>query len=245
MSEATLSPPAMPPASGPSSTPAAVSSPPMDHLIDDETLADLLRRLGDVPTSRVRMRPYPGTATEADVIAVKAKENRLFELVDGTLVEKGMGYTESRWGVLLSYFIQDFLERHDLGILAGADGMLRLQFRRVRIPDVSFISWARIPDPSVLDQPIPDLVPDLAVEILSPSNTRAEMEIKLREYFAAGVRIVWYVNPPTRTARVYTSPETWTDISPDGAMEGGDILPGFRLGMRDWFDRAERRGPRG
>jgi len=243
MSEATLSPPAMPPASGPSSTPAAVSS-PMDHLFDDETMADLLRRLGDVPPARVRMRPNPGTATEADVIAIKAKENRLFELVDGTLVEKGMGYAESRIALGLAHHLETYLETNDLGILAGADGMLRLQFRRVRIPDVSFISWARIPDPSVLDQPIPDLVPDLAVEILSPSNTRGEMEIKLREYFAAGVRVVWYVNPPTRTARVYNSPETWTDISPDGAMEGGDILPGFRLGMRDWFDRAERRGPR-
>lgn len=219
------------------------TSPSSAHPFDDESLGDLLRRLGDVPPERVRMRPYPGTATEADVIAIEAKENRLFELIDGTLVEKGMGYTESRWAVLLGYFLQDFLERHDLGIIAGADGMLRIQFRRVRIPDVSFIAWGRIPDPSVLDKPIPDIVPDLAVEIFSPSNTRAEMAMKLREYFAAGVRLVWYVDPPSRTAKAYTSPETWTDIGPEDTIDGGDVLPGFRLSMKDWFERAERRGP--
>lgn len=230
MSEATLSPP--PP------------SPAPETIHDPETIADLLARLGDVPASRVRLRPWPGTATEADVIAIEAKENRLFELVDGILVEKGMGYAESRIAAELIVDLGLFLRGDDLGVIAGADGMLRLRFARVRIPDVSFISWARIPDPKVLDDPIPDLVPDLAVEILSENNTKKEMEEKLREYFEAGVRLVWYVDPPTRSARVYTSPETCTQIGPDGTLDGGDVLPGFRVVMRDWFERAERKGPR-
>ena len=94
------------------------------------------------------------------------------------------------------------------------------------------------------DQPIPDLVPDLAVEVLSPSNTRHEMATKLREYFAAGVRLVLYVDPPERTARAFTSPETWTDLGPGDSLDGGDVLPGFRLAMSEWFDRAERKGPK-
>ena len=236
MSEATLAP-AVPFAAPKLATVA-------DNAFDAETIGDLLKRLGGVAPNRVRLRPWPGTATEADVIAIEASENRLFELIDGVLVEKSMGYSESRFAILLGHHIETYLEANDLGVLAGAGGMLRITFRRVRIPDVSFISWARIPDPKVLDQPVPDLVPDLAVEILSPGNTRHEMALKLRDYFAAGVRLVWYVDPPARTARAFTSPETWTDLGPDDALDGGDVLPGFHLGMRQWFDRAERKGPR-
>jgi Uma2 family endonuclease len=243
MSEATLTPAA--PISTPEPVPApAAPTPAPGHALDSETIGDLLERLGGVAPSRVLLRPWPGTATEADVIAIEARENRLCELIDGVLVEKCMGYSESRMGAELIVDLGGFLRGNDLGVMAGADGMLRLKYRRVRIPDVSFISWARIPDPKELDQPIPDLVPDLAVEILSPSNTKHEMAIKLREYFAAGVRLVWYVDPPARTARAFTSPETWTDLGPDDTLDGGDVLPGFRLAMSEWFDRAERKGPR-
>ena len=143
------------------------------------------------------------------------------------------------------FWLGEFLRGNDLGILAGADGMVRLRYRRVRIPDVSFVSWARIPDPKILDDPIPDLVPDLAVEILSESNTKNEMEIKLREYFSAGVRLVWYADPPSRTVRVYTSPETWTDLDAEGTLDGGDVLPGLLLPICEWLELADRKGPRG
>jgi hypothetical protein len=67
-----------------------------------ETVADLLRRLGGIPARRVRLHPTPGTATERDVIAANESKERtaLYELVDGTLVEKGMGYEESEIAVL-------------------------------------------------------------------------------------------------------------------------------------------------
>ena len=243
MSEATLTPSA--PVSQPETISVPAAAPPApDHNFDSETIGDLLERLGGVAPSRVRLHPWPGTATEDDVIAIEARENRLCELIDGVLVEKVMGYTESRCAVLLSHHIETYLEGNDLGIVAGADGMLRITIRCVRIPDVSFISWARIPDPRALDKQVPDLVPDLAVEILSPSNTKHEMALKLRDYFAAGVRLVWYVDPTERTARAVTSPEDWTDLGPGDTLDGGDVLPGFRLAVSKWFDRAERKGPR-
>ena len=223
----------------PAPAPASASAPP-----NDETIADLLERLGDIPPNRVRLYPYPGTATERDVIAIEASENRLFELIDGVLVEKGMGYTESRMAADLIIDVGTFVRGNDLGIVAGADGMIRLRYRRVRIPDVSFVSWDRIPDPKILDEPIPDIVPDFAVEILSESNTKNEMAIKLREYFEAGVRLVWYVDPSAKTVRVFTAVETWTDLGLDDTLDGGDVLPGFRLNLRDWFERSERRGPK-
>jgi hypothetical protein len=60
-----------------------------------ETIADLIKRLGDIPADRVRLRPWPGTATEQDVLTIRQRERRLYELVDGTLVEKAMGFRES------------------------------------------------------------------------------------------------------------------------------------------------------
>ena len=68
-----------------------------------KTLADLRQRLGGIPLERIWFHPAPGTATEKDVIAAEARENRLCELVDGTLVEKAMGFEESRLAGELLY----------------------------------------------------------------------------------------------------------------------------------------------
>jgi Uma2 family endonuclease len=168
------------------------------------TVADLLEQLGDISPRRVLARPFPGTATEQDVIDLETREKRLCELVDGVLVEKTMGYFESMLAAQLITFLGEFLKHHDLGMLAGADGALRLWPGLVRIPDVSFVSWNRLPNRQVPREPIPDLVPDLAGEVLSEGNTKREMERKLSEYFQAGVRLVWFIEPASRSARVYT-----------------------------------------
>lgn len=204
-----------------------------------QTLADLLDRLGDVPLERIRLHPAPGTATEDDVIV--GVEKRLCELVDGVLVDKPVGNYESALATLLSSFLCRFLEEHDLGIVLGADGMLRLAPGLVRLPDVSFISWDRFPGRRLPATPIADLAPDLAVEILSPSNTEREMTRKLHEYFAAGCRLAWYVPFRERVVRVYTSPAAVRVLHDDDMLDGGAVLPGFRLTIRDWFDRTEPR----
>lgn len=205
------------------------------------TVADLLKRLGDIPPERVWFRPAPGTATEQDVIDIEARENRLCELVDGVLVEKTVDYYESRLAVVLAYFLEAFALEHDLGIVLGADGTLRLMPGLVRIPDVSFISWDKFSNRELPAEPIPDLVPDLAVEVLSAGNTAEEMRRKLREYFKVGVRLVWLIDPATGTALSYTSPRQKTTISADEALDGGKVLPGFRLPLQQLFARAGRR----
>src|SRR5262249_3958216 len=151
------------------------------------TIADLLKRLGNIPPERVWLRPAPGTATEQDVIDIEARENRLCELVDGVLVEKTVGYYESRVAAVLIGYMDLFSARHDLGIVLAPDCTLRLMPGLVRIPDVSFISWKKFPNRELPAESIPDLVPDLAVEILSEGNTAEEMRRKLREYFKVGV----------------------------------------------------------
>ena len=87
--------------------------------------------------------------------------------------------------------------------MLGADGYLKLLHDQVRAPDVSFIRWQRFPDRKLPKAAIYDVAPDLAVEVLSESNTAAEMNRKLRDYFKAGKSMVWYIDPPTRTALVH------------------------------------------
>ena len=168
---------------------------------DIKTLADLRRRLGGIPLERIWFHPAPGTATEKDVIEAEQRENRLCELVDGTLVEKAMGFEESRLAIELSHLVMSYLDQNDLGICVGVDGMMRMAPGLVRIPDLSFISWDRLPGRESPREPIPDLAPDLAVEVLSEGNTKPEMARKVREYFDAGVLLVWLIDPRKRTAQ--------------------------------------------
>lgn len=206
-----------------------------------ESVAELLKQLGDILPHRVRWQPYPGTATEKDVLAaLEWPDRRLCELVDGTLVEKPMGFFEARLAGLILHFIESFLDNNDLGFCLGADATLRILPRLVRLPDVSFICWQRLPTRELPAEPVPDLVPDLAVEVLSESNRPREMERKRREYFQGGARLVWEIDPETQSARVYTSPDQFQEVGPDGVLDGGDVLPGFTLSLAQLFARAGR-----
>jgi Uma2 family endonuclease len=207
---------------------------------DIKTLADLRQRLGGIPLERIWFRPAPGTAMEKDVVEAERRENRLCELVDGTLVEKAMGFDESRIALELAHLIKAYLDRNDLGICVGADGMMRIAPGLVRIPDVSFITWDRLPGRESPSEPIPDLAPDLAVEVLSEGNTKAEMARKVQEYFGAGVVMVWLIDPRKRTARVFSAVEKSSLVRADETLEGGAILPGFVVRLSELLDRGRR-----
>src|SRR5205807_2492080 len=118
---------------------------------------DLVERLGGIPLDRIRFQPFPGTATENDILNPPGGVKRLCELVDGVLVEKPMGYFESRLAHLLGFYLEQYLSEHDLGIVLGADATLRLTPRLVRLPDLSFISWGRFPNRELPAEPVPDL----------------------------------------------------------------------------------------
>jgi Uma2 family endonuclease len=202
----------------------------------------LLDRLGGISPRRIRFHPAPGTATEADVIEVETRENRHCELVDGVLVEKAVGYRESLLALVMSGFLRAFVVPRNLGLVSGADGMMRLFPGLVRIPDVAFVSWARVPGRRIPVDPIPDFAPDLAVEVLSRGNTDAEMARKRREYFAAGVRLVWLVDPELRIVTVFTGPEELTSLAESETLDGGDLLPGFQLPLSTLFAELDRQG---
>ncbi|MEX0704247.1 MAG: Uma2 family endonuclease [Planctomycetales bacterium] len=204
------------------------------------TTAELHDRLGGVPQERIRLDPPPGTATEADLLRVLEDENRPCELIDGVLVEKPMGYFESIVAVELILILGRFVASKNLGKILGADGALRILPEQIRAADVAFIPRERFSHEGLPRQPIPHLVPDLAVEVLSRSNTPGEMKRKLRDYFAAGVRLVWLIDAETRTAEAYSSPDHPEWVPEDGTLDGRDVLPGFTLSLRELFANAER-----
>ena len=207
-----------------------------------ETIADLLRQLGGIAPRRIRATPLPGTATEKDLIALNERKGRLYELVNGVLVEKVMGYAESFLMLALGKFLGLFLDQHPLGILAGADGPMRLMPDLVRMPDISFVSWDRLPNRKVPLEPIAEFAPDLAVEILSKGNTKREMQRKLRDYFFAGTRLVWLVDKDKRTVEVFTAPDQSLVLSEEQTLDGGDVLPGFSLPLKQLFAALPKNG---
>jgi Uma2 family endonuclease len=195
-----------------------------------------------VSPRRILIQPAPGLATEADLLGLDARENRLFELVDGALVEKAMGFRESLLAIALAGFLRAFMIPRNLGLVSGADGLVRLFPGLVRIPDVAFTPWDRLPDRRVPSSSIPDLVPDLAIAIRSERNTDAELARKRREYFEAGVRLVWRIDPRARTVQAFSDPGSPVTLKADQSLDGGDVLPSFRVELRDLFAELDRRG---
>jgi Uma2 family endonuclease len=209
------------------------------------TVADLYHRFGTIQFERIRQNPPPGSGTVDDVVRLNDHEDRLYELVDGILLEKTVGVQESIIAVTIATLLSIFVKPRGLGLVAGEGGTLQLDINLVRIPDVSFISWERVPGGEVPEEPVPLLVPDLTVEVISRSNTRKEMDDKLQEYFEKGVRLVWYVRPRSRVVGVFTGPDRLTRLTASMRLDGGKVLPGFSVQVGELFDLPKRPGDKG
>lgn len=192
-----------------------------------------LRALGGVPLERVIFDPWPGTATEADLLMFVERDKRLCELIDGTLVEKPVGIWEGMIAAYLITALNQFVLPRNLGGVFGADSTMRMKSGRVWLPDVAFVTLARLPKTR---DPIPTLGPDLAVEVLSESNTPREIAQKLREYFESGTRLAWVIDPVPRTIAVCHGPgEPAAVIEESGSLDGEPVLPGFTMPVADLF----------
>ncbi|MFM9960476.1 MAG: Uma2 family endonuclease [Planctomycetaceae bacterium] len=207
----------------------------------DATLADVQQRLGGIPASRIHLHPLPGTATIRDLERLDGKTLGTCELINGVIVEKQMGWYESYLAMVLGSLLTVHVQERRLGIVLGSDGVLRLFPQQARAPDVSFVSKQSLTQykPS-RSKPIPFLIPDLAVEVLSKSNTPKEIELKLQQYFTSGVRLAWVIDPKRKNAMIHTSLTERTAIDLDGLLDGGQVVPGFRVSLRELFDRADQ-----
>jgi len=201
------------------------------------TAADWHRSLGNVPLSRVVFDPVPGTATVQDVLRfVDGDEKRLVELVNGTLVEKPAGLRESVIASHLIHALGKVVSLDRAGFVSGEAGTIRMRNGNVRMPDVAFFRREDLPGGKLPPEPAPRLAPALAVEVLSENNTDEEMRIKVHEYFQSGVRVVWMLDPDTRTLRVYDAPDRFRQLTADDTVDAGNLLPGFAKRVGELFD---------
>jgi Uma2 family endonuclease len=197
-----------------------------------------------IPTSRIVQHPEPGTATIDDVIRLLHHEDRLCELIDGTLVEKPMGTRESFLAIFIARRLGAHAELHDLGIVGGADGAFRMLRDNIRYPDVSFVPWDALPDDEVPDEAIWSVVPTLTVEVLSESNTHAEMVQKWGELSELGTQVMWLVDPATRTGEVWRPGQDVIEVAINGVLDASPALTGFTLPLADVFASLTRRKKR-
>jgi Uma2 family endonuclease len=199
--------------------------------------AEWLHELGDVPVERIIMDPWPGTATEADLLHY-VEHDTPCELIDGTLVEKPVGWWESLLAVRLAAALAAFVDPRGLGMITGGDGPLRMRSKRVRLPDVTYISASALPSSGLIPQEsIGSLPPTIAAEVISKTNTAREMRQKLREYFDSGAKLVWMVYPVSKTVAVYEGPtdEPFLVLAESDTLTGGQVLPGFSIKLSVLF----------
>ena len=141
--------------------------------------------------------------------------------------------------------IADFAEPHGLGWAFPADCGYQCfpdAPDKVRKPDASFIQRGRLPGEQLHEGHV-RIAPDLAVEVVSANDLFDEVEIKVGEYLGAGVRLVWVVNPRTRTGQVYRADGSVTRLREGDELSGEDVLPGFRCRVHDLFPPTAQPAP--
>jgi Uma2 family endonuclease len=161
-----------------------------------------------------------------------------YELDMGELVEVSPSFGDaSAIAVNFAAPLKTFVKRDRLGVVFGADGgfFLTRNPDTVRAPDVAFVRKERIPPGHNLRSFIP-VAPDLAVEVLSSSNTPREIERKIAHYFAAGTTLVWIAHPLRQAVEVVRPGQDRRLLRIGDVLDGEDVIPGFRLPVADVFD---------
>jgi Uma2 family endonuclease len=159
-------------------------------------------------------------------------KNRLFELINGEVVEKVASFTPSRLAMRLGHLVSSYLDRNPIGYLTGADGSYILSEEHEFMPDIGYISKVRLPQEPAREVEGP---PDLAIEVKSPTDSKRELRRKAEDYLRFGTKMVWLVFPDEKQVEVYVPGQDVREVGIDGILDGGDVLPGFMLPVRDIF----------
>jgi len=168
----------------------------------------------------------------------RLQHDGLWELIEGKLVAVTPSADRSGWmsGRIFSR-VEQHVERDHLGWAFPAETgfVLFPEGATVRSPDAAFVRRERLPELTDRFVPVP---PDLAVEVLSPSDRMADALSKVAMYLEAGVRLVWLVDPATRTAAIFRPDAAPRTVDREGTLEGGDVLPGLMIPLAEVFDRV-------
>lgn len=175
------------------------------------------------------------TYTPEDLLTMP--DRKKYELVDGHLVERHMSVLSSWVGGQLHFELSRFLREHQIGWAWPSDqGYVCFPNspRKLRFPDVSYVSKHRLPD-GLTSAGYIYVSPDLAVEVVSPNDLVHEVGSKVLEYLDAGVALVWVIDPETRMTQIYRRDGSTDLLRDDGELSGEDVLPGFRCRLATIF----------
>jgi Uma2 family endonuclease len=179
----------------------------------------------------------PASASTIDNVG----DDELYEVIDGRRVRTPpMGVFAVWTAFRLARFLANFADENLGRAITEALFHLPAPIHRDRRPDVAFVSYERW----AKDRPLPatdnawDVVPNLATEVVSPTDSVEELEQKIAEYFRAGVQLVWVVHPTRSKVHVYQSPAQITVLSRNEVLDGGTVVPGFQLALAELFTAA-------
>lgn len=173
-------------------------------------------------------------ATEADLLDMP-RDGQKHELVDGEIRMSPGGGEHSHVSLGLAARLLAFVKERRLGHVFESSMGFRLPGGNIRSPDVSFVAAGRFPEERV-PREFAELAPDLAVEVVSPGDRRRHVLDKVGEYLDAGTSVVWILDPSRRGATVYRSASDVRELGPDGELDGEEVVPGFRVPVRDLFE---------
>ena len=168
---------------------------------------------------------------------LRMPDGERYELVDGHLKEPDVSVMSSWVEGEIQARLREHCRAEGLGYVLTASNMYRCFPHRpnlIRKPDVSFIARERA-GAELWETRIVTIAPDLAVEVISPNDQAEDLEIKVRDYLEAGVRLVWLVFPIARLGRVHRIDGTIAGLGEDDHLDGEAVLPGFRVRLGDLF----------
>jgi Uma2 family endonuclease len=177
--------------------------------------------------------------TDQELMALPDDGNK-YELVDGELVVSNSGLEHGYIGVILASALYSFVISRKLGVVLDSSTAFTMKTGNKRSPDVSFLSKNRLQGLKKLPKGFGQGAPDLAVEILSPSNTTAEIHSKIVEYLENGTKLIWVINPEEEYVLVYKSrPSPDRLLSSVDILSGEETLPDFSFAVADLFPQFD------
>jgi Uma2 family endonuclease len=166
------------------------------------------------------------------MIELPENRDKILELIDGEIIEKVVSFTPAKVAARIVYWLMAYLMDNELGYVTGADGGYIMSDVDTFIPDVGYISKLRLPEEPKREATV---APDFAVEVKSPTDSKREMRRKAEKYLAYGTKLVWLVFIEERLIEVYMPNLDVLVYGIDDTLDGGDVLPGFTLPVKDIF----------
>lgn len=173
-------------------------------------------------------------ATEEDLLRTP-RDGRKHELVDGQIRVSPAGTRHGRVCIRLAVRLGAFVEGKQLGYVFDSSTGFRLPGGNIRVPDLSFVSRGRFRDEQI-PEGFGEVAPDLVVEVLSPEDRSRDVLDKVGEYLQAGVHLVWVIDPKRQGAAAYRSMTDVRRLGPDDALDGEDVVLGFRCAVAEIID---------